>query len=44
MSQKRRQFSSAFQTKVTLPAAKGGKTLTGLANLIGVYPNQFSIQ
>ena len=40
MKNKRNQFSGAFKAKVALNAIKGEKTLSELASLHEVHPNQ----
>ncbi len=40
MKNKRKQFSGAFKAKVALNAIKGEKTLSELASLHEVHPNQ----
>ena len=38
----RRNHSPAFKAKVALAALKGEKTLTGLAQIFDVHPNQIT--
>ncbi len=42
MQGKRRKHSAQFKAKVALEAIKGEKTMSELASLYGVHPNQIS--